>query len=79
MHHCVGSYASICSAGKCAIFSVRYYEHNKEKDTTATVEVRDERIVQVRGKYNRRPDDKTLSAIRDWANDEYLTIGTSAL
>ena len=79
MHHCVGSYASICSAGKCAIFSVRYYEHNKEKDTTATVEVRDERIVQVRGKYNRRPDEKTLLAIRNWANDEYLTIGTSAL
>ena len=52
---------------------------NKEKDTTATVEVRDERIVQVRGKYNRRPDEKTLLAIRNWANDEYLTIGTSAL
>ena len=79
MHHCVGTYGPSCLNGKCAIFSVRHFLYNKQADITATVEVRDDRIVQIRGKYNRKPDDKTISVIENWAKDEYLRINSSAL
>lgn len=78
MHHCVGTYASSCSNGKCAIFSVRQFIKGQFFQRTATIEVRGNNVEQIRGKYNRKPDDTTMNVIKDWAYDEVLNISKYA-
>lgn len=68
MHHCVAS-ASYCQSvadGTCYIFFVRDMEDNRE----ATVEVRTENkhVVQVKAKYNKKPEDEVLDFVNEWAN-----------
>lgn len=79
MHHCVATYASSCNSGRCAIFSVREYVDDHFNGRTATLEIRENTIVQIRAKYNRKPDDTTISVIKEWANYEMLGISSYAL
>lgn len=79
MHHCVATYASSCSAGRCSIFSVREYIEDSFNCRTATIEVRGGSIVQIRAKYNKKPNDTTISVIKEWADYEKLTISQYAL
>jgi hypothetical protein len=79
MHHCVGTYASSCSSGKSTIFSIRQFIKNTFTQRMATIELRGFNLVQIRGKYNRKPDDVTLSIIKDWARGELLTISSYAI
>jgi len=69
MHHCVASYAQQCNLGNCSIFSVREYVGDVYVDTGATIEVRGTNIVQVRGKYNRKPDDIVIKVIKEWSDN----------
>ena len=69
MHHCVASYANQCNLGNCSIFSVREYVEDVYLDTGATIEVRGNNIVQVRGKYNRKPDDMVIKVIKEWSDN----------
>lgn len=66
MHHCVASYCQSVADGTCYIFFVRDMEDNR----VATVEVRTENkyIVQVKAKYNKKPEDKVLDFVNEWAN-----------
>jgi hypothetical protein len=79
MHHCVATYASSCSSGRTAIFSVREYLHDHFVGRCATLEVRANQIVQIRSKYNRKPDDKIISIIKEWASSQLLSITSFAL
>lgn len=79
MHHCVGTYATSCSNGKCSIFSVRRYIDDVFNDRAATLEIRNGSIVQIRSKYNKKPDDTTIAVIKEWASYEKLTISQYAL
>lgn len=79
MHHCVGTYASSCNSGKCSIFSVRQSLRDQFQQRTATIEIRNNQIVQIRGKYNKKPGDTTLTIIKDWASFELLTISNYAI
>lgn len=79
MHHCVATYATSCSNGKCSIFSVREYIDNTFNGRTATIEIRNGSIVQIRAKYNKKPDDTTISVIKEWATYEKLTISQYSL
>lgn len=79
MHHCVGTYATSCSSGRCTIFSVRQFTKGKFSQRTATIEVRGRNVEQIRGKYNRKPDDTTMNIIKDWAYDEVLNISKYAI
>lgn len=80
MHHCVATYASSCSSGRTAIFSVREYtSHGQFVCRRATLEVRANQIVQIRSKFNKKPDDKTIKVIKDWASSQLLTITSFAL
>lgn len=74
MHHCVYSYLSSCLSGKCFIFSLRLFG-----ERMATIEVRDNRAVQIRGPYNKRPTDKEISIINQWANLRNIEIAKYAL
>lgn len=79
MHHCVATYAQSCSSGRCSIFSVRYFHMGMYVDTDATVEVRNNQVVQIRGKYNRKPNDTTIEVIKEWASREYVGVSSYAI
>jgi hypothetical protein len=69
MHHCVFSYLRSCISKSCCIFSLRL---NDER--LATIEVRGNSIVQVRGSHNKRVTDKAATLISNWAYEERLDI-----
>ena len=69
MRHCVYSYLSSCISGKCSIFSLRLFGIS-----VVTIEVRDFRAVQIRGQHNKRPEDKELVIIHNWAKSENIEI-----
>ena len=79
MHHCVASYANQCNFGNCSIFSVREYVGEEYIDTGATIEVRGNNIVQVRGKYNRKPDDMVIKVIKEWSDNTRFNFKEYAL
>lgn len=79
MRHCVASYAHSCKNNQCAIFSLKHYIHESFFGTSATIEVRGNNVVQIRGKYNRKPDDTSISIIYEWAYQNNLTITKYAL
>ena len=67
MHHCVSSYVSSCLSGQCSIFTM-------ETDMLGCVEklltievTKNKRIVQVRGKWNRKSTNKEDSIINKWS------------
>ncbi len=66
MHHCVASYCQSVADGTCYIFFVRDMEDNR----VATVEVRTENkhVVQVKAKYNKKPEDEVLDFVNEWTN-----------
>lgn len=74
MHHCVFSYLSSCVKGTCFIFSLKLFGTSQ-----VTIEVRDNRAVQIRGQYNKCPDHKEISIITAWAKKENLEISNYAI
>ena len=83
MSHCVGSYVSSCVSGQCSIFSLRKIETEKINQRTGkmeaeyplvTIEVRNNQIVQARGKFNAKPTEGANNIMQRWAHDEKLTI-----
>lgn len=74
MRHCVYSYLSSCISGKCSIFSLRLFDISM-----VTIEVRDGRAVQIRGQSNKRPGDKELAIINEWAKKESIGITNYAV
>lgn len=74
LSHCVGSYSRRCSDGNSFIFSLRKKEYTeKQVKSLLTIEVtKDKRIVQIRGKKNRLPDNNEKNIINKWAITEGL-------
>jgi hypothetical protein len=63
MSHCVYTYTSSCSRGRCAIFSLRTEDlQTQEQERLATIEVdlRTYRVVQVRARFNAIPEPEHL-------------------
>jgi hypothetical protein len=79
MRHCVASYANYCMNGKSAIFSVQEYIEDQFVERVATIEIKENNVVQVRGRYNRKPSDTVINVIKEWANHEFLGISTYAI
>jgi hypothetical protein len=76
MKHCVASYAGSCSSGRCAIFSLRKFSR-KGFERMVTIEVlRDGKIVQIRGKSNRKPTSREMNLINRWVTKEKLTYAS---
>ena len=69
LNHCVASYIKRVIDGECLIYFLR-----KNKDESLiTFEVRHDEIVQVRGLHNRRPNEKEIKALKDFA--KYRKLG----
>ena len=69
MSHCVYSYLSSCKSGTCTIFSLRLFG-----TSMVTIEVRNDKAVQIRGRHNTRPTDKELVIINNWAKAEFIEV-----
>jgi len=76
MHHCVGSYASICASKRSAIFSLRLKTEFGQEKRLGTIEVnlKAKSIVQAKAKCNAKISPKAKRVLSDWANLENLNI-----
>lgn len=75
MQHCVASYADQCAKGSCRIFTVRKKDMIMANDKhTATIEVVNRRIVQIKAKRNQPVDESTMDFIKKWAAKNKLGL-----
>ena len=72
LSHCVSSYIKDVCDERCKIYFIRDVESLDESLLTA--EVRNNKIVQVRGKFNRCPNDTEKTFISQWAINKNLKI-----
>lgn len=76
LSHCVVSYASYINSGETSIWSLQCADHdpcNFERDVTIEVRNVSRKIVQIRGKYNRKATGIELKMINEWAGGNDLT------
>lgn len=62
LHHCVYSYAQLIESQKTSIWSLQC-----DDTKLVTVQVTAKKIVQVRGRYNRLPNDQEKAFLQKWA------------
>lgn len=65
-NNCVRTYAEKYAEGKCDIFFLR--DVNKPKKSLVTVEVKNNKVVQSRIKYNKDPNKAQVKFLKDWEN-----------
>lgn len=70
LHHCVGRYAEQMARGDCAILFLR--QEKEEDKPFYTVEVKDERIIQVRGAHNHAPAPEVKAFLAVWEKKKHL-------
>lgn len=70
LHHCVGGYASSMARKECVILFVRQEEHKTEP--FYTVEVKNNRVVQVRGAHNCAPTPEVRAFMEKWEQKKHL-------
>lgn len=63
LRHCVSTYVGKCVSCYCSIWSLRC---TTTQEHLVTIELSDRRIVQVRGKCNRMPNDREARIISEW-------------
>lgn len=77
LHHCVYSYSFSIQRGTTSIWSMTREEGgNTERRITIEVNNKSRRIMQARGRYNRRTDIDEFRAMNEWANKSGLSIGS---
>lgn len=65
-NNCVRTYAEKYAEGTCDIYFLR--DINKPKKSLVTVEVKNNKVVQSRIKYNRDPDESQIKFLKKWEN-----------
>ncbi|MEM7394552.1 MAG: PcfJ domain-containing protein, partial [Verrucomicrobiota bacterium] len=74
-HHCVGTYAKACKAGKSSIWTMdTRRKSGMKKCITIEVEPRRRRICQARGQANRLPSQKERGMLARWASQAGLKL-----
>jgi hypothetical protein len=74
LSHCVASYVDDVISEKCKIVFLR--KTGYEDESLVTIEVRDNNIRQVRGRYNRKPFPQEMEFVRKWAEAKGLVVAT---
>lgn len=74
--HCVYSYVSACQTGRSYIFTMDSEDDmGGQRKKHITIEVdSDKKIVQARGKMNRRPDEDEMAIMKKWASAHNLEV-----
>ena len=67
MKHCVGSYASSCFNGSTRIVSLSLHKDDNIIEKLLTIEIYQNRIIQVKGKCNRSPNQIEIMNINEYA------------
>lgn len=70
LHHCVGGYAKTMADHKCAILFIRQEEQPDKP--FYTVEVRNDKIIQTRGRNNRVPTQEVKDFLDAWKKKKHL-------
>lgn len=72
LNHCVGGYGSRITNGQCGVVFLRkkYFE----EEPLITIEVINDRIVQMQGGEKRRPNPSEIHFIRKWAYEKKLRL-----
>lgn len=70
LHHCVGGYAASMANKNCTILFIR--REKREQKPFYTVEVKDDRIVQVRGFDNCGPTPEVTAFLNAWEKKKHL-------
>ena len=73
LEHCVSLYAPRCQSGLVNIWSMKFLVKNKF-ESRITIEIRQNRIVQIKGKNNRKPDQLEMDVISVWAKENNLLL-----
>ena len=76
MRHCVASYTTLCERRSSAIFTIRLKDivGNSEPMGTVQVNLRVNRIVQAKWKFNAPLKPRARRIMEKWAKHEGLTI-----
>ena len=72
LHHCVASYVKTIIAGKTQIVFMRL--NKKLDESLLTIEINANKVVQVKGMYNRQPTANELAFIKVYARNKQLTV-----
>lgn len=72
LHHCVRSYIKPMSEGKTSIFLMRKIEDLKKP--FVTVEVKNGKLTQAYGAYDKKPTEDALEFLRKWAKNNNLEL-----
>ncbi|MEM7315449.1 MAG: PcfJ domain-containing protein, partial [Planctomycetota bacterium] len=76
MNHCVASYSQRCQSSGCSIWTMEVETiGGRKKMLTIEVQNSSGRIVQARGKANRRAKPQELAILRRWTAETGLTLG----
>lgn len=81
MGHCVASYQAMCAEGKCSIWSLRKQLDDGKLQPLVTMEMdsKEKRLVQIKARFNARPEKYQLDIIRKWCGREGLSISNHAI
>ncbi|OYV04894.1 MAG: hypothetical protein CFE26_14440 [Verrucomicrobiales bacterium VVV1] len=79
LRHCVAGYWRRCQSGGSAIFSLLQFHlailHERSVPRlTIEVDRESRRVVQARGRWNRRPDATEYQLLEDWARRNELKL-----
>ena len=76
LSHCVSSYVGSCARLQTTIWSMKLSNIDVVSKNILTIEMspKDKRIHQIRGKFNRGPENEEMNIISKWAAKENLTI-----
>lgn len=72
LHHCVGSYVDKVKNGDCSIFFLR--KTNDLETSLITIEVREDKIVQVRGLCERLMNEEERNFLNKWIKEKGLIL-----
>lgn len=72
LHHCVGGYAASYATGVTNIFAIR--RKNDIDEPYYTMEIKKDRIVQVRGKNNKDPDKELENFINKFKYEKFDSL-----
>ena len=70
LNHCVASYIKRVIDGECLIYFLR----EQKDESLITFEVRNDRVVQIKGKHNRKPTKEELKAIQEFAKYRKMEV-----
>ena len=73
LKHCVFSYVESCSKGELSIFSMKK-ETNSKFQSLITIEVSKNKMIQMAGMKNRKPNQKELEIINVWSSQIDIQI-----